>query len=55
MIGIDAVTMNLEMPCHHLQGSTKSKGELSQCMARRHILGSGHIDLLILNHSTGWR
>jgi len=47
--------MNLEMPCHHLQGSTKSKGMLSQCTARRHIWGSGGIDLLILNHSTRWR
>ena len=55
MTGNDAVTTNLEVPCHHFQGSINSKGNLYLCITWRNIWGSGGIDLLILNHSTRWR
>lgn len=54
MIG-NVVTINLEMPCHNLQGSTKSKGKVVPVHDMKAYMGEWGIDLLILNLSTRGR
>jgi len=54
MTGIDVVTMNFEMPCHHLQGSIKVKVSRPSAWYEG-IYGAVEVKIyLFAKHRTRW-